>query len=159
MKRIIASLFLVTALVSCKEEKATPKVIYEEGKSKVENTVRDTASFKVADLPILMEGTQYLIHPIGDVRVYDTDSKAYGSSKTNQVSYAISNYNRFEITGYFDNLNFQHIDSTSVKPLTTDKIQIQRLNVVLIYFSILISVGIYQSIHKYLLFSFKRNCF
>ncbi len=125
MKRIIASLFLVTALVSCKEEKATPKVIYEEGKSKVENTVRDTASFKVADLPILMEGTQYLIHPIGDVRVYDTDSKAYGSSKTNQVSYAISNYNRFEITGYFDNLNFQHIDSTSVKPLTTEKIQIQ----------------------------------
>ena len=86
MKRIIASLFLVTALVSCKQEKTTPKVIYEEGKSKVENSARDTASFKVADLPILMEGTQYLIHPIGDVRVYDTDSKAYGSSKTNQVA-------------------------------------------------------------------------
>lgn len=125
MKRIITSIVLLTALISCKQERETPKVIYEDGKSKVGTTAKDTASFKVADLPILMEGTQYLIHPVGDIRVYDTDSKAYGSSKTNQVSYAISNYNRFEITGYFDNLNFQHIDSTSVKPLTDNKIQIQ----------------------------------
>ena len=125
MKRIITSIVLLTALISCKQEKETPKVIYEDGKSKVGTTAKDTASFKVADLPILMEGTQYLIHPVGDIRVYDTDSKAYGSSKTNQVSYAISNYNRFEITGYFDNLNFQHIDSTNTKPLTDQKIQIQ----------------------------------
>jgi hypothetical protein len=125
MKRILFSLVLFTTLLSCKKEETTPKVIYEEGKAKVETAAKDTASFKVADLPILMEGTQYLIHPVGDVRVYDTDSKVYGSSKTNQVSYAISNYNRFEITGYFDNLNFQHIDSTSVKLLTDKKIQIQ----------------------------------
>ncbi len=125
MKRIITSIFLLFAFISCKQEKETPKVIYDESKSQVENKVKDTASFKVADLPILMEGTKYLIHPVGDIRVYDTDSKVYGSSKTNQVSYAISNYNRFEITGYFDNLNFQHIDSTNLKPLTNQKIQIQ----------------------------------
>lgn len=125
MKRIITSIFLLFAFISCKQEKETPKVIYDESKSQVENKVKDTASFKVADLPILMEGTKYLIHPVGDIRVYDTDSKVYGSSKTNQVSYAISNYNRFEITGYFDNLNFQHIDSTTIKPLTNQKIQIQ----------------------------------
>jgi len=125
MNRIITFIFLLFAFISCKQEKETPKVIYDESKSQVENKVKDTASFKVADLPILMEGTKYLIHPVGDIRVYDTDSKVYGSSKTNQVSYAISNYNRFEITGYFDNLNFQHIDSTTIKPLTNQKIQIQ----------------------------------
>lgn len=125
MTRIILSLALLISLASCKEEKETPKVIYEDAKSKVETTAKDTSGFKVADLPILMEGTNYLIHPVGDVRVYDTDSRAYGSSKTNQVSYAISNYNRFEITGYFDNLNFQHIDSTNVKPLTDKVVQIQ----------------------------------
>lgn len=125
MKKIIASLLLFATLIACKEEKETPKVIYEEGKSKAEITTKDSSSIKVADLPILMEGTQYLIHPIGDIRVYESDSKVYGSSKTNQVSYAISNYNRFEITGYFDNLNFQHIDSTKVKPLTDKKVQIQ----------------------------------
>ena len=125
MKRILFTFSLITTLMSCKEETETPKVIYEEGKTKVEAEVKDTSSIKVADLPILMEGTKYLIHPVGDVRVYDSNSKVYGSSKTNLVSYAISNYNRFEITGYFDNLNFQHIDSTTVKPLTDKKIQIQ----------------------------------
>ena len=125
MNRIITSIFLLITFISCKNEKETPKVIYENDRSKVETTTKDTASFKVADLPILMEGTKYLIHPIGDIRVYDTDSRAYGSSKTNHESYAISNYNRFEITGFFDNLNFQHIDSTNVYPLTDKKIQIQ----------------------------------
>lgn len=125
MKRILFTFSLVATLMSCKEESETPKVIYEEGKTKVEAEVKDTSSIKVADLPILMEGTKYLIHPVGDVRVYDSNSKVYGSSKTNQVSYAISNYNRYEITGYFDNLNFQHIDSTTIKPLTDKKIQIQ----------------------------------
>ena len=112
-------------LVACKQEKETPKVIYEEPKTNNNSRSIDTTSIKIADLPIHMEGTNYLIHPVGDVRVYDDFSKVYGSTKTNQVSYAISNYNRFEITGYFENLKFQHIDSVNVKPLTDEKIQIQ----------------------------------
>ena len=116
---------IIVFLVSCKQEKTTPKVIYEETKRPTEQKKIDTSSIKIADLPILMEGTKFLIHPVGDVRVYDDYSKVYGSSKTNQVSYAISNYNRFELTGYFENLKFQHIDSTSVKELTDKNIQIQ----------------------------------
>ena len=125
MKQTITSIILLITLCSCKQESETPKVIYGESKPKIESAIKDTASFKVADLPILMEGTKYLIHPVGDIRVYDTDSRAYGSSKTNHESYAISNYNRFEITGFFDNLNFQHIDSTNIYSLTDKKIQIQ----------------------------------
>lgn len=128
MKSILhyIAVFCMLFVVGCKQEKATPKVIYEETKpTSVEPKRIDTTSIKIADLPILMEGTKFLIHPVGDVRVYDDYSKVYGSSKTNQVSYAISNYNRFELTGYFENLKFQHIDSTSIKPLTENKIQIQ----------------------------------
>lgn len=116
----------ILTLVSCKKEQTTPKVKYEDSKSKIEATAKvDSSSIKIADLPILMEGTKYLIHPIGDVRVYEDYKSVYGSSKTNQVSYAISNYNRFELTGYFTNLKFQNIDSTTVHSLTTDRIQIQ----------------------------------
>lgn len=116
----------ILSLVSCKKEETTPKVKYEDSKTKVEAPAKvDSSSIKIADLPILMEGTKYLIHPIGDVRVYEDYKSVYGSSKTNQVSYAISNYNRFELTGYFTNLKFQNIDSTSVRTLTTDRIQIQ----------------------------------
>lgn len=122
--KYILFIFAVS-IVACKKEE-TPKVIYDEVKTSNTNVTKiDTSSIKIADLPILMEGTKYLIHPVGDIRVYDDFSKVYGSSKTNQGSYAISNYNRFEITGYFDNLKFQHIDSTNVIALTDKKVQIQ----------------------------------
>lgn len=114
-------------LFSCKQDKPTPKVIYEETpKAKVvEEKVIDTSSIKIADLPILIEGTKYLLHPVGDIRVYDNSRSSYGSSKVNQVSYSISNYDPFEVTGYFDNIKFQHIDSTSIYSLTDKKMQIQ----------------------------------
>lgn len=121
-KIVVITMFL--SLFSCQKEKETPKVIYEESKEKLVQKI-DSTQIKIADLPIFMDGTNYLIYPIGDVRVYDDYSKVYGSSKTNQVSFAISNYNRFEITGYFENLRFQHVDSTSLRSLTENKIQIQ----------------------------------
>jgi hypothetical protein len=123
--RTLLSLIVLVSIVSCKKDVATPKVSYDENKNSQSTTPKDSSEFKVADLPILIEGTHYLIHPIGDVRVYDIEGKAYGSSKANQISYAISNYNQNEITGYFDNLHFQHIDSTAIHPLTTKKVQIQ----------------------------------
>jgi hypothetical protein len=123
--RTLLSLIVLVSIVSCKKDVATPKVSYDENKNSQSTTPKDSSEFKVADLPILIEGTHYLILPIGDLRVYDIEGKAYGSSKANQISYAISNYNQNEITGYFDNLHFQHIDSTAIHPLTTKKVQIQ----------------------------------
>ncbi len=119
--------FSALLAIGCgEEEKPKPKVIYEDTKEiKKENPRVDSTQIKIADLPVHMEGTKYLIHPIGDIRIYDDKSKIYGSSRTNNVSYAISNYNRFEITGYFENLKFQHIDSTALYSLTDQQIQIQ----------------------------------
>lgn len=119
-------LALIALLASCRQEIEKPKVIYEEAKNASgDNMKKDSSQIKIADLPIHMEGTKYLIHAIGDVRVYEGNSSSYGSSKTNSTSYAISNYNRFEVTGYFENLKFQHIDSTALRPLTDKNVQIQ----------------------------------
>ncbi|ESU22815.1 hypothetical protein FEDK69T_17180 [Flavobacterium enshiense DK69] len=118
-------LVLLALLASCKGEAEKPKVIYEGEKNTPEKTVvKDSSQIKIADLPIYMEGSKYLIHAIGDVRV-SAEGGSYGSSKTNSMSYAISNYNRFELTGYFENLKFQHIDSTDLRPLTDKAVQIQ----------------------------------
>ncbi|MGV3460576.1 MAG: hypothetical protein ACO1N9_09015 [Flavobacterium sp.] len=123
---IIAIAALISAItISCVKEKEKPKVIYDEGKAAAAKKP-DSTQIKVADLPILMDGTKFLIHPVGDIRVYDDSNRSYGSSRTNSsASYAISNYNRYEITGYFENLKFQHVDSTAIVPLTDKKIQIQ----------------------------------
>lgn len=113
--------------VSCREEQEKPKVRYEQERPvrKADGGAPDSTEIKVADLPVLMEGTKYLIHPIGDIRIYE-NKKVYGSSSANDaISYAISNYSQFEITGYFENLKFQHIDSTNVYPLTDKEVQIQ----------------------------------
>jgi hypothetical protein len=120
------SFLAVLVLFSCKEqEEEKPKVIYEESATKVEAKV-DTTQIKIADLPVHMEGTSYLLHPVGEVRVYDTKSKmSYGTSSTSRLSYAVSNYNRFEITGFLQNIYIQHIDSVNSKPLTDKSLVIQ----------------------------------
>jgi hypothetical protein len=117
---------ILVLMIGCKEEVEKPKVIYENSSKVITQKRIDTTELKVSDLPINMEGTKYLIHALGDVRIYDDSrGKSYGSSKTNQVSYAISNYSQYEITGYLQNLKFQHVDSTAMHLLSHKKIQIQ----------------------------------
>lgn len=124
MKRILISLSLSLLLFSCKEEEqpATPKVIYDAGKVASKPVDKDTSHFEVADLPVQMEGTNYLIHAIGDARVMHNRGKA--SNYTDNVSFSVSNYDRYEFTGYLKNLSFQHQDSTSVRKLTDKDVTI-----------------------------------
>ncbi len=120
---ILTSLsFLI--LLSC-NKKETPKVKYESAKNLEKVIVKkDTSQIEIADLPIQMEGTNYILHPIGKVRLSE-DYKQSNSKNLNVSSYVISNYNRFELTGYFDNIKFQHLDSTATHLLTDKQIQIQ----------------------------------
>ncbi|AWI27084.1 CREC-EF hand family protein [Flavobacterium pallidum] len=118
-------LFLAAA---CKEnEPEKPKVTYtDNNKGKQAEVKSDSSQIKIADLPIQMEGTKYLIHPIGDYRIYEGRSKtAANSSAAERVSFSVSNYNLFEITGFLQNLKFQHIDSTTIRPLATKPVCIQ----------------------------------
>ncbi len=115
---------LLILLSSCKGNTEKPKVIYEDARNVSAPIKKDSLEIKIADLPVHMEGTKYLLYAIGDVRVAD-ERGIYGSSKTTSGSYALSNYNRFELTGYFRNIKFQHVDSTALRPLTDKNIQIQ----------------------------------
>lgn len=121
--QIYTILPLLVLMASCQNQEK-PKVIYEDSKTVAIPVKKAAEEIEIADLPIHMEGTKYLLHAIGDVRVSEVNG-SYGSSKTNSVSYALSNYNRFELTGYFENIKFQHIDSTTLRPLTNKNIQIQ----------------------------------
>ncbi|MEO6174783.1 MAG: hypothetical protein ABIP27_06505 [Flavobacterium circumlabens] len=113
------ALAIIGSLVSCKDEAQKPKVIYDAAnKARVVNKT-DSTQIEVADLPIQMEGTDYLIHPVGDLRVFEKGTKArYGSSSVNDVSFTISNLGEYEITGYLQNLKFQKTDSDSIRSLT-----------------------------------------
>lgn len=129
MKNITALCFaiLVSLLVSCKEaeEPEKPKVTYEASKDKGLQKL-DTTLIEVADLPIQMGGTHYLIHPIGDLSIYGSGNKSsYGSSNSDRVSFTISNSSEYEITGFLQNLKFQEIGSNTIHPLTDKAVLIQ----------------------------------
>ncbi|MGA9639110.1 hypothetical protein [Flavobacterium sp.] len=124
--KIVFLFVSVLILVSCKEEVEKPKVIYD-GASKEKTFAKiDSTQIAIADLPIQIEGTDYLIHPVGDLRVYERGTKSrYGSSSVIDLSFTISNYSENEITGYLQNLKFQKVNSDSIKPLTDKQVLIQ----------------------------------
>ncbi len=122
---IVYTGLLISTLFSCKEEKEKPKVIYDStAKTKEMLANADTTEIEVADLPIEITGTDYMIYPVGDLRVEGSKPR-YSGSGSGDVSYNISNYIEFEITGYLRNLKFQKIDSDSLTVLTDKPVLIQ----------------------------------
>lgn len=120
---------LMLAVEGCKENKETPKVIYEDA-SKVQPKPAkvDSTQIEVADLPIQMEGTNFLIHPIADLSIYKRVSKGkYESSLSggNDISFRISNFDQYEITGFLRNIKFQQIGTDSITALTDKPVLIQ----------------------------------
>jgi hypothetical protein len=113
-------------LFSCKNEVETPKVIYENPSKVVIVPKDDTTKIEVADLPIQMEGTNYLLFPIGKLSI---SNKNYDSSSRggNQLNYKVSNYSEYQITGYLRNVKMQQIGKDSIKTLTDKDIVIQSI--------------------------------
>ncbi len=128
MKKLHIALIGISVLLlaSCKEEVEKPKVIYD-GANKGKEVVKiDSTDIEIADLPIHMEGTNYLIHPVGDLSIREKGIKTrYGSSSVNDLSFTISNFGEYEITGFLQNLKFQRLDSDSIKELTDKPVLIQ----------------------------------
>ena len=122
MNKSLLLLAGITLLLSaCKNEDVKPKVIYEKTAKPRTITKADTTGIEIADLPVHIPGTNYLIHPIGDFR-------SEGRSRSNgydKGSFTISNYSEFELTGFLHNLKFQQVNSDSLYTLTDQRVLIQ----------------------------------
>jgi hypothetical protein len=118
----IAMVF-VGLFVSCKKEEAEkPKVTYETTSKAKPEVVSDANQIEVADLPINMEGTNFLIHPIG---VMSGNGKGIKSSYDSEQGFTVSNYGEYQITGYLKNLKFQEIGKDTIYALTDKQILIE----------------------------------
>ncbi|MDN3493496.1 hypothetical protein [Winogradskyella bathintestinalis] len=115
MKSTFFMLLLALSMTACNE--STRKIGLDGSAEK--QVQRDSSKVAIADLPILIDSTDYLIHPIG----YITDNSKYSSysKKSHQKTYNISRYHNFNITGEFSNLKFQQLNSEKITALT-DKI-------------------------------------
>jgi hypothetical protein len=118
----IAMVF-VGLFLSCKKEEAEkPKVTYETTSKVKPEVVSDANQIEVADLPINMEGTNFLIHPIG---VMSGNGKGIKSSYDSEQGFTVSNYGEYQITGYLKNLKFQEIGKDTIYTLTDKQILIE----------------------------------
>jgi hypothetical protein len=117
------SLAFLIVFSSCKKEEVQkPKVIYENtSKSKTE-VGTDSSQMEIADIPINMEGTNYLIYPIGKL---SNNKKGIKSGYESEDSFTISNYGEYQITGYLKNLKFQEIGKDTIYALTDKPIFIE----------------------------------
>lgn len=130
MRRYLLLFSLIAVLAACREqEPEKPKVIYRDAKTTAPTVAADTTSIAIADLPLHISGTDYLIHPIGDLRI-DSKSRYSSSSAGNGISYNVSNYSEFDLTGYMSNLKFQKVDSDSLTVLTDKPVLIQSARMV-----------------------------
>lgn len=117
------TLILIVLLASCKEETEKPKVIYDNASKAKEQSKVVITDIQVADLPIHMDGTNYLIFPIGNLNSNSRGLKT--SSYSSQDGFTISNYGEYQITGYLQNLKFQEIGKDTITSLTDKPILIQ----------------------------------
>ncbi|WP_412464489.1 hypothetical protein [Flavobacterium mekongense] len=120
----IAVMVLGLTLISCKkEETPKPKVIYQEDASKTKTVVpEDTTQIEIADLPINMDGTNYLIFPVGTV---SGDKKGIKASYDSNTGYTVSNYSEYQISGYLKNLKFQEIGKDTIYALSDANLLIE----------------------------------
>src|SRR5690606_31400138 len=123
MKTIYLIPAALLLMISCRE-KEKPKVIYDNSKTKTVTAPADTANIEIADLPIAIDGTGIIIHPIGSVRV-NPGTRSYSSTGGSGISYTISNYNIFEISGFLSNMKFQIGEVDSLKTLTDKRVLIE----------------------------------
>ena len=122
MKLFTSFVILLLFLSACNNQNEKPKVAYDAVKTEIKNKpIRVNAAIEISDLPVQIEGTKYILHPIGSIRV-GLEDKKYGGN-----SYILTNYNRYELTGSFNNLKFQHQDSITFKTLTDKAVAIQNV--------------------------------
>jgi len=120
-------LSMLAFLVSCKKETEKPKVIYESTSKSVTDVKVNSDKIVLADLPILMEGTRVLLHPIGELSVSKSSDKYESGSYSKDQSFMVSNSSEYEITGYLSNFKFQQIGSDSLTILTNKLVLIERV--------------------------------
>jgi hypothetical protein len=118
----IAFIFVGLFFGCKKEEDEKPKVIYETTSKVKPEVVADVNQIEVADLPINMEGTNFLIHPVG---VMSSNGRGFKYSSDSEESFTVSNYGEYQITGYLKNLKFQEIKKDTIYALTNKQILIE----------------------------------
>ncbi|WP_047545134.1 hypothetical protein [Psychroserpens sp. Hel_I_66] len=131
MKHYILILIAILSLNACKkrdnrkviETKMTPSAVKKE-----DNTV------DIADLPIYIDSTNYIIHPIGNYKIQKSRAEYFSGADYYSGDYRVANFNGYKIAGDLSNVKFQKVNSDVLKPLTNEVIKIHQMSFLFMIF-------------------------
>lgn len=123
MKKYVFLLLLILLIAACTTEQK-PRIVYDEN-GKPDALAQDTSAILMADLPILIDSTDMLVHPIGELQFYESRGKILGSySGKGSPNFSISNYGNYTFSGHLKNLKFEQLGSNQLVALTDKNIRI-----------------------------------
>ncbi|REH54545.1 hypothetical protein C7448_10265 [Tenacibaculum gallaicum] len=129
MRKEVTLIFLFLGIIcsSCKSKtKNEANEITVLDKAKKEIKV-DASLIKIADLPIHIDSTNYLIHPVGYGNNKEVNKSYFSSSKGGET-YHLTGFYDNEINGMMINLKFQKLGSDKFTSLTKENIQISSVS-------------------------------
>ena len=121
MKNIIPILIIIISFSACTKRDNRKVVDDVENLSK---TKKEIKTIDIADLPILIDSTSYLVHPIGNYSI-EKDRSEYSYKRSENLS--VVNYSGNRITGNISNIKFQDIDSNELISLTEETLNIKSM--------------------------------
>lgn len=124
IKNLLPILFLTLLLTACSEEKK-PKVIYAEQEQRAEKISPDSIQGLRSDLPIQIDSTEYLIHPVGHYEIYERESRYFGSSSSGSGNFSFTRQGSSDTyAGDLTNLTCQQLESDALVSLTDKALRI-----------------------------------
>lgn len=124
------AILISVALCSCGND-SKPTIVYPNVTSNDEKvpTALDTTLFLNGELPIHFKKTDYLLFPIGPIKVSTRGlTKLYsGSASNGDLSFNIGYLSGSSYSGDLDNLKIQHLDSSNFRPITKQNLKIRSL--------------------------------
>ena len=115
MTKFLSFLLLCLLLISCVDEIRRP---VSSGSAEEDNNTNP----EVAMLPVHIDSTNYLIHPVGEIEV--RESEYFGSSSSSGGSGVSGDM----FYGNFSNLKFQELKSEEFTDLTKETLRIQSVS-------------------------------
>jgi hypothetical protein len=126
-KLLVISVFILIVFSGCVNT-SRPKLVYPENEQdslyKKVKVLKDSTYFITAELPIQIDSTSYLIHPIGYTKFNNSKYMSFVSRSRGRGKSYMSRDAGSRIDGSFINLKFQHIDSVEMRTLTDKVIRI-----------------------------------
>ncbi|KYG79139.1 hypothetical protein [Roseivirga echinicomitans] len=127
MKTILLALSVSLLFWSCDTK---PTVVYptdDNGQVGEQALIVDSTLVLTGDLPVYFDSTDYLLFPIGEIRVSSrAGSKLYlGSGGSGDFSFSSGYLSGSSYTGSLSKIMIQHLDSSNFRPITEQHLKIR----------------------------------